>query len=283
MANVRDISNRIKSVSSTQQITKAMNLVAASKLQKAKTRQQSTHPFFSETERVIASVVKNSKGISHPYLVERSGKRVAVVSISSDRGLCGGYNSNISKEVLKLIEGKEEKLITVGNKSREYFLRRGKNVVAKFTGMGEAPSYEGAELVGKTVLDMYLNNEVDEVYVGYTEFVTTISNIPRVVRLLPVDVSKFDDAPEDNSLMRYEPDEETVLSYLVPKYVTTFIYGAIVESAACEQASRMTSMDNATENASVMIETLTLQKNRARQGAITQEITEIVGGASALE
>ncbi len=287
MASVRDIKNRIKSVNSTQQITKAMNLVAAAKLQSAKKRQQSTRPFFSTTERVIASVVKNSKGINHPFLTEREGKRVAIISISSDRGLCGAYNSNVSKEVLHFIDGKEEHILTIGNKARDFFKRRNKNIIETFTGISEKPTYEEAKKIGEQVLDLYLKGEVDEVHIGYTEFITTLNQEPRIKKLLPVDVSSFEesetDDSADNSLMRYEPDEEVVLSYLVPKYITTFIYGALVESAACEQASRMTSMDNATENATSMIDSLTLKMNRARQGAITQEITEIVSGANALE
>ncbi len=287
MASVRDIKNRIKSVNSTQQITKAMNLVAAAKLQNAKKRQATTKPFFNTTERVIASVVKNSKGINHPFIEHREGKRVAIISISSDRGLCGAYNSNISKEVLHFIDGKEEQIITVGSKARDFFKRRNKNVVESFIGISEKPDYQNASKIGDMILDLYVKGEVDEVYIGYTEFETTLSQIPRLKKLLPVDVSAFEDSEEektqDLSLMRYEPNEEEVLSYLVPKYITTFIYGALVESAACEQASRMTSMDNATENATSMIDTLTLKMNRARQGAITQEITEIVSGANALE
>ncbi|MFV0440748.1 MAG: ATP synthase F1 subunit gamma [Lachnospirales bacterium] len=288
MASVRDIKNRIRSVSSTQKITKAMNLVATSKLQGAKRRQKSTKPFFDTTQRVIASVVKNSKGINHPFLIQREGSRVAVLSISGDRGLCGAYNTNISKEVLALIDGKEEKLVTVGTKARDYFTRRDKNIINTFSGISENPSYESAKEISEILLKLYLDGEVDEVYIGYTEFVTTLEQIPRVKKLLPVDVSAFEsdeteEEKEDNSLMQYDPDEETVLAYLVPKYITTFIYGSLVESAACELASRMTSMDSATENATTMIDTLTLKMNRARQSAITQEITEIVSGANALE
>lgn len=283
MASVRDLESRINSVSSTKQITKAMNLVAASKLQRAKARQSSTRPFFEETQRVIASVVNNSKGITHPYLVQRDGKNIAVIIVTSDRGLCGGYNANVSKEVLNFINEKgSEKMVVVGNKGRDYFKRRNKNIVSSVSGISEKPTYEDAARIGKTILDMYVNEEVDEVYIGYTEFISTISHEPKITKLLPVDTSEFE-GKASNSLMRYEPNEEEILSYIVPRYVNTIIYGALVESAACEQGARMTSMDNATENADEMISTLTLKKNRARQGAITQEITEIVSGASALE
>ncbi len=289
MASVRDLSRRIKSVNSTKQITKAMNLVAASKLQRAKTRQSSTRPFFNETERVIASVVRNSVGVRHPFLEQREEKKVAVVIITSDRGLCGGYNVNISKAVSQFIDekGKENvKLIVVGNKGRDYFKRRDVEMAKFITGISEKPVYLDASRIGDYVFELYEKEEVDAVYLGYTEFISTITHETRVTRLIPVDTSDIDTTGTPagpKSLMRYEPSEEAVLDYLVPKYINTMIYGALVESAACEQGARMTSMDNATENATVMIDTLTLKKNRARQGAITQEITEIVGGAAALE
>lgn len=288
MASMRDIKRRIKSVNSTQQITKAMNLVAASKLQKAKSRQRETKPYFSQTQRVIASVVNNSKGIKHPYLIQRDGKKSAVIILTSDRGLCGGYNSNISKEVFNFInERNDSTLITVGSKGRDYFRRRSASILESFVGISEKPQYEDAARIGQIILDLYKNGEVDEVHLAYTEFETTISHIPTITRILPVDTSSFEEEEEDekssHSVMRYEPNEEEVLDFLIPKYINTVIYGALVESATCEQAARMTSMDSATENADGMISTLNLYYNRARQGAITQEITEIVSGANALK
>ncbi len=290
MANVRDLSRRIKSVNSTKQITKAMNLVAASKLTRAKNRQSSTRPFFSETERVIASVVKNSKGVKHPFLEQREEKKVAVIIITSDRGLCGGYNANVSKEVLNFVnaKGKENvKLLVVGNKGRDFFKRREVEILESLTGISESPTYVDAAKIGSYVFNLFESGEVDAVYLGYTEFISTIQHEVALSRLLPVDSSKMESEEETKNeavgLMRYEPSEEEVLNYLVPKYINTMIYGALVESAACEQGARMTSMDNATENASAMIDNLTIIKNRARQSAITQEITEIVGGAAALE
>ncbi len=293
MASVRDLSRRIKSVNSTKQITKAMNLVAASKLTRAKNRQSSTRPFFSETERVIASVVKNSRGVKHPFLETREENKVAVIIITSDRGLCGGYNANISKEVLNFInqKGKENvKLLVVGNKGRDFFKRRDVEITDALTGISESPTYVDAAKIGTHVFNMFATNEVDAVYIAYTEFISTIQHETQLTRLLPVDTSNMVSEEETKEastgaigLMRYEPSEEDVLDYLVPKYINTMIFGALVESAACEQGARMTSMDNATENATAMIDTLTIVKNRARQGAITQEITEIVGGAAALE
>ncbi len=285
MASMRDIKRRIKSVGSTKKITKAMNLVAASKLQRAKTKQIETREYFLQTQKVIGSVVSNSKGIKHPYLNKRGDKRVAVIMLTSDRGLCGGYNSNISKETLNFINSKEEtSLIIVGTKGRDYFNRRQKNIIESITGIAEKPTYEDASKIGQLVLDLYTKNEIDEVYIAYTEFETTISHIPKINRLLPVDTDGIEvDEEEKLNLMRYEPGEEEVLNYLIPKYINTIIFGALVESATCEQAARMTSMDSATENADGMIGKLNLVYNRARQGAITQEINEIVSGASALE
>ncbi len=287
MASMRDIKRRIKSVKSTQQITKAMNLVAASKLQKAKLRQQQTNPYFTETQRVIASVVKNSKGITHPYLTKREGKKVAIIILTSDRGLCGGYNSNISKAAHSFIKSRGDvSTITVGTKSRDYFKRRNVNTLKSFTAISENPHYEDAAKIGQIVLDLYTKGEIDEVHLAYTEFESTISHIPKITRILPVDTSKFEVEEEEktsHSLMRYEPGEEEVLDFLIPQYVNTVIYGALVEAATCEQAARMVSMDSATDNADGMISSLNLVYNRARQGAITQEITEIVSGANALK
>lgn len=285
MASMRDIKSRIKSVGNTQQITKAMNLVAASKLQKAKIRLSDTRPFFNETKRVIATIVNSSKNIKHSFLTSRDVKNIAVIIISSDRGLCGGYNANINKEVAGLINDKSEKLITIGNKSKDYFKRRNKNIVKSYTGVSEKPTYEDANNIGILITDMFAKGEADEIYLAYTEFKSTISHEPKITKILPLDASAF--TIDENEIgffnMMYEPDEESVLDYIIPKYINTIIFGAMTESSACEQGARMTSMDSATENASDMISSLTLKYNRARQGAITQEITEIVSGANALE
>ncbi len=285
MASTRAIKGRIKSVKSTQQITKAMNLVAASKLQRAKSRMADTKPFFNETRRVISSIVTNSKGISHPYLAEREVKNTAIIVITGDRGLCGGYNNNVSKEAFKVVnEKKQAQLITIGNKAKDYFKRRNKTIVRSYSGISEKPFYEDAAEIGRFVLDLFIKGEIDEVYLAYTEFISTISYQPKVIKILPVDTSDFPVNEDKNlTIMSYEPDEESVLDLVIPKYLNTVIFGALVESAACEQGARMTSMDSATENAEEMINKLTLKFNRLRQGVITQEINEIVSGANALE
>lgn len=285
MASMRDIKRRVKSVNSTQQITKAMNLVASSKLTKAKTRMTSTLPFFKQTQDVIAGVVKGSNGISHPYLEQRTTGKTAILVITGDRGLCGGYNANVCKEALALADSKQDvTFITMGTKAVDFFKRRGYKISSTFRGFSEKPEYTDAQKIGRQALSMFASGDVDEVYLVYTEFLSTISSEPKTIKLLPVDVNDFEENTEkSNTLTIYEPNEEAVLEYVIPKYVTTLIYGALVESATCELSSRMTAMDSATENAKDMIDSLNLLYNRVRQGAITQEITEIVSGSNALE
>jgi F-type H+-transporting ATPase subunit gamma len=285
MASMRDIKRRIKSVNSTQQITKAMNLVSAAKLQKAKTNLEGTRPFFQKVQQTIASIVKNSEGLTHPYLTIREVKKSAFIVITSDRGLCGGYNANVSKEALRHMADKNVQLITVGKKGRDFFKRKKIKSEGEFPGVSENPTYAEAARIGQLVLDLYTKTEVDEVYVAYTSFKSTIQQEPKVIKLLPVDASKFQQIStgEENSVMNYEPSEEEVLNYVIPRYVYTVLFGALSESAASEQGARMTAMDSATENAYDMIDSLTLKFNRARQASITQELSEIVGGAEALK
>lgn len=286
MASMRDIKRRIKSVNSTQQITKAMNLVASSKLQKARSRLEDTRPFFRETQKVISDIVNGSKGINHPFIEEREVNSTAVIVITGDRGLCGGYNVNISKEAFaKVKESKKSSVIAIGGKGKEYFKRRNIDILEAFIGISEAPKYADAQKIGKLALELFTERKVDEVYLAYTEFKSIISHEPKLIKLLPVDISEFKTEKKHDSLSLtlYEPSEEAVLEYVIPKYVNTVIFGSMVESAVCELGARMTAMDSATDNAEEVIEDLTLLFNRARQGAITQEITEIVSGANALE
>lgn len=287
MASMRDIKRRIRSVNSTQQITKAMNLVASSKLNRAKGRFNDTKPYFEATKRVIANVVKGSKGVSSVFMNERneSGKTLVIV-VSGDKGLCGGYNSNVCKHALEIIKDKKDAaVITVGNKAREFFKHKNIEIAESFRDISENPDYVDAYVLGAKAIDMYKKGQVDEVYFAYTEFITTLTSEPKAIKLLPLDPEDFDKDGKSHSatLTIYEPDEEAVLNYVIPKYVNTVIFGGMVESAVCELSSRMTAMDSATENATEMIEHLNLVYNRVRQGAITQEITEIVSGSNALE
>lgn len=290
MASMRDIKRRIKSVSSTQQITKAMNLVASSKLTRAKNRFNGTKPYFNAIQNIIADVAKGSNGVNSEYLKNREVKNTAVIVITGDRGLCGGYNSNVCKTAYSLIEGKTASMITVGSKAKDYFNHKKIKISDEYRGISENPKYEDALELGERAIKMFADKEADEVYLVYTRYISTIASEPEVIKLLPLDPEDFrkKDEPSEKSvsdltLTIYEPGEEEVLNYVIPKYINTVIYGALVESAVCELGSRMTAMDSATENASEMISKLNLVYNRVRQGAITQEITEIVSGSNALE
>lgn len=287
MASMRDIKRRIKSVNSTQQITKAMNLVASSKLNRAKSRFTDTKPFFEATQRVIANVVKGSKGVSSVFMEERKGSgKTLVIVVAGDKGLCGGYNSNVCKAAMEIVSEKNSaEVITIGNKSKEFFRHNQVEIAESYRDISEKPDYVDAFIIGSKAIDMYEKGEVDEVYFVYTQFVTTLTSEPKAIKLLPLDPKDFEsnEEPHSATLTIYEPDEEAVLNYVIPKYVNTVIYGGMVESAVCELSSRMTAMDSATENATEMIGHLNLVYNRVRQGAITQEITEIVSGSNALE
>lgn len=287
MASIRTIKRRIKSVHSTSQITKAMKLVSTAKMQKARRNVEETRPFFITMQKTISSVVHGSKGITHPYIKEREVKNTMYIVIASDRGLAGGYNSNVCKLALQHIGQKQNvKLITIGKKTRDFFNRRKYSISNSYLGISENPKYAYAARVGETVLDLYNKEEIDEVYLVYTAFKSMIQQVPTVKKLLPVDVSEFKtdkESKEQDDVMIYEPSPEGVLEYVIPKYINSVIYGAMVESAASEQGARMTAMDSATENAMDIIERLTVEYNRARQASITQEITEIVGGSEALK
>jgi len=281
MASMREIKRRISSVKSTQQITRAMNLVAASKLQRAKIQLDNLRPFVTETMRVLSSVTSFLTDSSSIYITGRPVKNSLIIAIAADRGLCGGYNVNLCKEAFKLVSEKDnEQLITVGTKARDYFRRRGKNIIRTYQGFSESPFYEDASEIGLLATDYYESGDSDEVYVVYTEFSSALNHTPTVKKLLPLPVEAGSSA--SSGFMDFEPNQSAILSHLVPKYVSTAIFGAMVESAACEQGARMTSMDSATKNSAELINKFTLQYNRARQDAITQELSEIVSGANAI-
>lgn len=284
MASMRNIKRRIKSVNSTQQITKAMNLVASSKLTKARQNFEDTKPFFNAIRRVIASVVKGAGNTDNVFLKTREVKNTGVIVLTGDRGLCGGYNANACKAALNITEGKSATYITVGSKGHEFLKNKVSDFAQNYTNISEKPTYEDAREIGEKITQMYKDGEVDQVYLVYTEYISTIASEPKVMRLLPLDTESLGESEQESlTLTIYEPDEETVLEYVIPKYLNTVIYGALVESSVCELTSRMTAMDSATDNASQMLDTLNLHYNRARQGAITQELTEIVSGSNALE
>ncbi len=286
MASMRDIKRRKSSIQSTQQITKAMKLVSTVKLQKAKNRAEQTDPYFNYMYKTVSSMLAKSGNINHPYLTAGDSQKKAVVVITSNRGLAGGYNSNI----VKLITGNEEfnkedlDIYAVGGKGNEALSRRGYNIVEDASEIMEAPTYPDAAALCKKVLDAFSNGEVGEIYLAYTHFKNTVSHEPKLIKLLPVEIDEEDISTEDaNVLMNYEPNEEEALDMIIPKYVTSLFYGALVEAVASENGARMQAMDSATSNAEDMISDLSLKYNRARQGSITQELTEIIAGANAIQ
>jgi F-type H+-transporting ATPase subunit gamma len=273
------IKRRIASVSNTKQIMKAMDLVATSKLQRIQIRLNAIRPLFDETKRVMGGVKDFEGKSTNIFLKSREVKNTAYIVITSDRGLCGGYNVNVSKAALShMLTGKREKMITVGLKGWEYFNRRRKNILQRYVGVSETALFDDAERIGGLLSSLYKSGEIDEAYVAYTHFESMLSHVPRVEKILPVGGS-----PTTGGIMQYEPDIDTYLEEAIPTYLSVFIHGAMVESNACEQASRMMSMDSAANNAAEIIEGLTLEYNRKRQSIITQEITEIVSGANALQ
>lgn len=283
MPNMRDIKRRIKSVKSTQQITKAQKMVAAAKLRRAQESVVQARPFARELTQTLARLVAVAQDSSHPLLEVREPKAVGYVVITADRGLCGGFNANlIRKTSAEIKEFDNVSLVTVGRKSRDFFKRTGKNIVNEFVGLGENINFATAKEIADTVKELYISGRFDVVYLVYSEFVTALTQRPTTIKLLPVQAPEEGEGGSSVDYI-YEPSAEAVLNVLLPKYVETTIYRALLESKASEQGARMTAMGSATDKANEMIDKLTLTYNRVRQAAITREITEIVGGAAALE
>jgi len=285
MSSMKAIKRRISSVNSTKKIMKAMNLVAASKLQKAKKRLEDIRPMCSDIKKVMENIRAGvSDDMNVPFAEEREVKNVLYIVLTGDRGLCGSFNATVSKEALAYIEAlkdKNAKIIAIGSKGWDYFRRRGKEIVHRYESASEASTFSDAEKIGDMVAEMYSSGEVDEVYIVYTHFESVLAHIPYIERLLPLRVTASEGFDAGAQIMSYDPDISTFVKHAVPMYLRITIFGAMMESAVCEQASRMTSMDSATRNAEDIIDNLTLEFNRKRQGMITQEITEIVSGANA--
>jgi F-type H+-transporting ATPase subunit gamma len=284
---MKAIKKRISSVNNTKKLMKAMDLVAASKLQKSKMRLDDVRPLFDNIKLIIDDL-KDCLGEADEvaYVKEREVKSIAYIVLTSDRGLCGGYNANVLREALACMkenQGAEEKIIAVGFKGWEYLKRRNKSIAHRTPGASETTAFEEAEQIGSRVTSMFLSGEVDEVYLVYTHFETVLTHIPLVEKLLPINADSGESGSRGSAVALFDPDVNTFISYAVPMYLNATIFGAMIESTVCEYASRMTSMDAATRNASDIIEGLTLEYNRKRQTMITQEITEIVSGANALK
>lgn len=285
MASLREIKGRINSTKKTSQITKAMQMVSASKLNRAENNAKSFVPYMEKIQEVVASIAIGSKDASHPMLVSRPVKKTAYLVITADRGLAGAYNANVIRKVYQTIQERHQSqdeyaVIAIGRVGRDFFLKRGINVVLDIAGLPDQPSFmDIKEIAGKAV-GMFADGTFDELYMYYNHFVSAIQHEVTEKKLLPLT-----DITTSSKLMSYEfePSAEEILEVLLPQYAESFIYGAILDGKASEHAARMTAMKNATDNAHELINTLTLSYNRARQASITQEITEIVGGAAALE
>lgn len=288
MASMRDIKRRKSSIQSTQQITKAMKLVSTVKLQRTKQRAEQSKTYFDSMYKTVTSMLSKTGSLNHPYLKAGTSEKKAIIVITSNRGLAGGYNSNVTKLITKG-EFKKEDLVlyTIGKKGNETFRRMGYNVAWDNSEMIEEPKYDDAMKLSKEILTGFSNGEFGEIYLAYTAFKNTISHEPKLMKLLPYEADenaavtdKQDE--DDNVLMNFEPQDEEALNLIIPKYITSLIFGGMVEAAASENGARMQAMDSATSNAEEMISSLSLMYNRARQGSITQELTEIVAGANAI-
>lgn len=285
MASMRDIKRRKDSIQSTGQITKAMKLVSTVKLQKAKGRAENTKPYFDLMYETVQSILAKSGHINHKYLKESESDKKAVIVVTANRGLAGGYNSNITRMIIDEGFTKENTVVyAVGKKGRELLERKGYEIKADYSEAINEPIYKDVKEICDDVLSAFADGEVGEIYLAYTVFKNTVVHEPQLIRLLPVEA---DDAAHETdgseALMTYEPSEEEALDMIIPKYVCSLVYGALIESVASENGARMQAMDSATSNAEEMISTLSLKYNRARQASITQELTEIIAGANAIE
>jgi F-type H+-transporting ATPase subunit gamma len=286
MAVGKEIRNQIGSIKSTQKITSAMEMVAASKMRKAQDRMQATRPYAEKMLQVIGHIAKSNKDYRHPFMQEREVKRVGYIVVSSDRGLCGGLNTNLFKLLVREMrewkqKGVETDICAIGQKGASFFRNYGGNVVAAVTHMGDNPS--ASELIGsvKVMLDGFEQGKIDRLYLVSNEFVNTMTQSPHALQLLPLPEGDDEDVGHQWDYL-YEPDSRPILDGLLPRYIESQVYQGVVENLACEQAARMIAMKSATDNAGGIIDELQLAYNKARQAAITQEISEIVSGAASV-
>ena len=286
MANLKEIRTKIGSVKNTQKITKAMEMVAASKMRRTQQRMQETRPYADRIRTVIGHLYQANPEYRHPFLVEREVKRIGYIVVTTDRGLCGGLNVNTFRALLKELKewrdkGVEVDLCLIGAKGVQFFRNLDVNVVGATTHLGEDPKV--ADLVGsiKIMLDAYIEGKIDRLFLMHSEFVNTMSQKPDIKTLIPVEAIDSDDLPKHWDYI-YEPDEVDLLDTVLMRYIESQVYRATIENVACEMASKMVAMKSATDNAIKFIDQLQLDYNKARQAAITQEISEIVGGAAAV-
>lgn len=292
MASMRDIKRRKSSIQSTQQITKAMKLVSTVKLQRARQNAEKSEDYFHAMYSTVQSILGRTGSLEHRYLKPGEGGKKAVIVITSNRGLAGGYNSNVVKLITRgELKDEDLSIYAIGKKGKEA-LQKNYEIKADYSYVIEEPAYADAMAISKEVLSAFENGEISEIYLAYTGFKNTVVHVPTLVKLLPVEVSEetsgktgeaVKETEDDNRApMNFEPENEEALDMIIPKYVTSLIYGGMIEAVASENGARMQAMDSATSNAEDMISSLSLLYNRARQGSITQELTEIIAGANAI-
>ena len=286
MAAAKEIRTKIASVKNTQKITKAMEMVAASKMRKAQERMAAARPYADKMRNVVAHIAHASSEYKHPFLIERDVKRIGAIVVTTDRGLCGGLNGNLFRQALRQFqtwegEGKELDLAVIGTKGVGFFSRIGGRVVAQVSALGDSPQLE--QLIGtiKIMLDAYDEGRVDQVFLIYNQFVNRMTQKPSFEQLLPLPLSQSDDLKHHWDYI-YEPEAREVMDHLLSRYIESLVYQGVVENIACEQAARMVAMKSASDNAGKLIDELQLIYNKARQAAITQELSEIVAGAAAV-
>ena len=284
MPTIREIRRRIRSVQSTAKVTRAMEMVAASKMRRAQERTIAARPYAEEMRHVLANLAAQRRYGEeiHPLLVKRPVNRIAIIHITPDRGLCGGLVASVNRSVASFILEQRVHVTTVvvGRKGRDFMVRSGQEVRAEFTRLGDRPSIVDVLPIARIVIDDYTDGLIDEVYISYTQFVTTMGQRPVLWRLLPIEPAAIE--PGQNVEYIYEPSPDEVLAQLLPRFVEMGLYHVILESIASEQSARMVAMSNATDNANEIIEELTLTYNKARQEMITKELLDITGGAVAL-
>jgi F-type H+-transporting ATPase subunit gamma len=286
MPSVRDIQRRIRSVQSTGKVTNAMSLIAASKMRRAQTAVTQGRPYAEKILAVIADLAaqpQEDMSTLHPLLQARPPQRIGILTITPDRGLCGGMNSNLNRQVAQFIldQSVPVQIIAAGRKGRDFMVRHGQDVKAVFTDMGDRPSVADMTAIPRLLIETYTTGEVDEVYLSYTKFLSTLSQQPCVERLLPIAPAALSAAERVGYI--YEPDNHTVLASLLPRFIEMRVYNALLESIASEQSARMVAMRNATDNAKSLADDLTLMMNKLRQDTITGELLDLIGGQVALE
>lgn len=287
MAGGKEIRTKIKSIQNTQKITKAMEMVAASKMRRAQERMHQARPYAQKIRNVIAHVSQANLEYKHSFTLERPAKRVGFIIVSSDRGLCGGLNINLFRDVVNALtewqsQNAEIDLTTIGSKGFQFFNRVGANIVSEATRLGDTPHLD--DLIGpvKVMLDAYTDNRIDRLYLVHNHFQSTMSQTPQLEQLLPIHAVEPDETLSHHWDYLYEPDAKDVVDGLMTRYIESLVYQGVVENIACEMAARMVAMKSASDNAGDLIDELQLVYNKARQASITQEISEIVGGAAAV-